>query len=299
MSNRAYVLLEDRGHLAVSGDDRLEFLQGLISNDIEKVGAAHAIYAALLTPQGKFLHDFFITQRGDGLLLDCERSRLDDLYTRLRRYRLRASVDLSDASDELVTAVLIGEGALAALDLPAEPGRAMPFAGGLAYVDPRLAGLGARAVLPGAGAVEALTAAGFTATPRKTYDQLRLGFGVPDGSRDLAVEKAFLMESNFDELNGIDWDKGCYVGQELTARTHYRGLVRKRLMPVEIDGPAPDAGTPVMLDGKNAGEFRSASDGLGLALLRLEQVEKATAEGKPLVAGEARLTPHKPDWAGY
>ena len=130
------------------------------------------------------------------------------------------------------------------------------------------------------------------------YDRLRVALGVPDGSRDLKVEKAILLENGFDELNGIDWDKGCYMGQELTARTRYRGLVRKRLMPVEIDGPAPDAGTPVMLGDKEAGEIVSTTDGLALAMLRLEYLDPPPAPGA-FTAGTARVTPRKPDWAKF
>ncbi|MCH8153860.1 MAG: hypothetical protein IH786_01110 [Proteobacteria bacterium] len=125
---------------------------------------------------------------------------------------------------------------------------------------------------------------------RDDYERLRIGQGVPDGSRDLEIERSTLLENGFDELGGIDWDKGCFMGQELTARTKYRGLVKKRLVPVEIDGPAPAPGTPVTADGKDAGVLRSVADGLGLALIRLEHLEA------PLSAGAARLTVRKPDW---
>jgi folate-binding protein YgfZ len=129
---------------------------------------------------------------------------------------------------------------------------------------------------------------------REDYDHLRISLGVPDGSRDLPVEKAILLENGFDELNAIDWDKGCYMGQELTARTRYRGLVRKRLMPVAIEGPAPEFGAPLLLGDKEAGEMRSASGDIGLALVRLE----ALGQGA-LTSGASRLTPAKPDWAKF
>jgi folate-binding protein YgfZ len=157
-------------------------------------------------------------------------------------------------------------------------------------VDPRLPELGARAVLPKAGAEAALQGAGLAPAGPTDYDALRIRLGVPDGSRDLEVERATLLENGFDELGGIDWDKGCFMGQELTARTKYRGLVKKRLVPVEIDGPTPEPGTPVTADGKDAGVLRSTADGLGLALIRLEHLEA------PLSAGAARLTPMKPAW---
>ena len=169
----------------------------------------------------------------------------------------------------------------------------------MVYADPRLAQAGARAILPKAGGEAALRDAGFTAGDRDEYDTLRLALGLSDGSRDLIVEKSILLESNFDELHGVDWDKGCYMGQELTARTKYRGLIKKRLMPVDIDGDIPPPGTPVTLAGKDVGEIRSARDGKGLALLRLEQVERVLAGDGEFVSGGARLTPRKPDWAAY
>jgi folate-binding protein YgfZ len=138
--------------------------------------------------------------------------------------------------------------------------------------------------------VAALEGAGFAAAMLADYDALRIDHGVPDGSRDLEVERSPLLENGFDELHGIDWDKGCFMGQELTARTKYRALIKKRLLPVTIEGPAPEPGTQITAGGKDAGVLRSSVDGVGLALLRLEHLEA------PLLAGEARLTPRKPDW---
>jgi folate-binding protein YgfZ len=125
------------------------------------------------------------------------------------------------------------------------------------------------------------------------YDALRLPLGVPDGSRDLQVEKALLLENGFDELNGVDWKKGCYMGQELTARTKYRALIKKRLFPVRIEGALPDPGTPVVRDGEEVGELRSGTGDRALAMLRLDAVR---GNGPPLTAGGARLLPETPPW---
>jgi folate-binding protein YgfZ len=179
--------------------------------------------------------------------------------------------------------------------LPPERGAAAPFPDGVAYVDPRLAEMGARLLLPRAVGAAPLTERSFRAGDVAAYDRLRLSLGVPDGSRDLVLDKSILLESGFEELNGIDWQKGCYVGQELTARTKYRGLIKKRLMPVAVEGPLPPPGTPVMAGDQEAGEMRSGRDGIGLALLRLE----ATGDGKPLTAAGAKLTPRKPAWANF
>ncbi len=295
-SGRYYAILEARGLVEAAGPDARPFLQGMVSADVDKLSPERALWAAFLTPQGKFLHEFFLTldpgpEAGeDRVLLDCEAARLDDLRTRLGRYKLRARVTLEDVSARYAVAAVFGAGALEALGLPAQAGCAAPFAGGLVHVDPRLPALGARAVLPRADAEAALQGAGFAPAGPADYDALRIRLGVPDGSRDLEVERATLLENGFDELGGIDWDKGCFMGQELTARTKYRGLVKKRLVPVEIDGPAPEPGTPVTADGKDVGVLRSVADGLGLALIRLEHLEA------PLSAGAARLTARKPDW---
>ena len=297
MPEPCLIRLEDRGLLSITGEDRVTFLQGLVSNDVRKVSPERAIYTALLTPQGKFLHDFFLAEHDGGFVVDCEADRRDDLRQRLGRYRLRSKVQIADVTHEFAVAALIGPDVGAPVGLAGgERGSAAPFAGGLAFIDPRLAELGVRLVVPAAGAAAALAGLGAREGTAAAYDALRLSLGVPAGSRDMPVEKAFLLESGFDELAGVDWQKGCYVGQELTARTKYRGLVRKRLLPVRIDGPPPEPGAPVMLGDKHAGDMRSAHDGLGLALLRLEMAAAAERGEGVLTAGEARLRPYRPDW---
>lgn len=295
MAEAHFFLAGERGVLAVSGPDRKAFLQGLITNDVEKIAPQRAIHAALLTPQGRYLHDFFMVEDGETLLIDCERARLPELQKKLSMFKLRSKVTLEDQSDRWAVAVIWGDGAREALKLPGEPGSASAFEGGIAYVDPRLGAMGCRAVLPSDKAAASLSLAGLTPADQAQWDIHRLALGVPDGSRDLPVEKAFLLESGFDELNGIDWKKGCYMGQELTARTKYRGLVRKRLLPVTVEGAMPAPGTLVMLGEKEAGEMRSGRDGHALAMLRLEMVEAAKNAG-PLTAGAATVTPHLPAW---
>jgi folate-binding protein YgfZ len=272
----------DRAVISVSGEDRASFLQGLISNDIHKAGPEHAIWAAFLSPQGKFLWDLFIVAHGDAFLLDVEAARAEEFRKKLSLYKLRAKVTV--AMTELsVFAVMNAK----ALDLGDAPGAARAFGDGVAYVDPRLARLGGRVVL---ASPEALVAVGLAETDLAEWDAVRMAAGIPDGSRDMEVDKALLLENGFDELGGVDFDKGCYMGQELTARTKYRGLIKKRLLPVAISGPAPASGTPLLAGEAEAGEMRSSSGDVGLALVRLEHL------GKPLTAGGATLTVSVPDW---
>ena len=291
MNDGSFVLLQDRGVLSVSGPDRRPFLQGLVSNDIERVTRDTAYYAALLTAQGKYLHDFVMVEAGESIWLETEAARLGDLKRRLSIYRLRAKVSLEEQPD-LAVAAVFGEGALAALGLSDTLGAARVLGSGVALVDPRLTALGARAILARDRAGCEFADLGLAEADFETYDRLRLSLGIPDGSRDLVPEKSILLEAGFDELNGIDWQKGCYVGQELTARTKYRGLVRKRLMPVKIHGPAPAPGTVVTAGGHEVGEMRSSCGELGLALLRVEPV----LQGRKLEAGAANLAPITPAW---
>jgi hypothetical protein len=297
MTGLRYHLPPDRAVIAVAGEDRQAFLQGLVSNDTAKVSADRAIYATLLTAQGRFLFDLFLAEHGGRYLVDCSAPRRAELVKRLSMYRLRSKVTIADADADWVTALVFGDGASAALGLSGGAGAATSIGGGVAYVDPRLPDLGVRLILPRAtarAALEGLSAA--EDADGAAYHRLRIGLGVPDAARDLTPEKSILLENGFDELDAIDWQKGCYMGQELTARTRYRGLVRKRLLPVRIEGTPPTPGTPLMLGDQELGEMRGASaDGtLGLAMIRLEALSGNSAP--TFHAGTAKLTPDVPRW---
>lgn len=281
--NAKIALLPERGVLEIGGPDRAAFLQGLISNDTAKLDNGQAIYAALLTAQGRYLHDFLLVATGDTYLLDGEAARLPDLMRRLAIYKLRSKVTLADAGGKFSVAAAFGDDAPRALNLAGGTG-AVPFAGGVAFIDPRDAKLGARLIVPREN-LGVLTERGFARADAADYDRLRLSLGVPDGRRDLVPEKSLLMESGFDRLNGIDWNKGCYIGQEITARMKYRALVKKQLVPVSVSGPLPEPGTAITAGGDEIGELRSGRDGAALAVLRLDALDKA-----PLRAGDAVIS---------
>jgi folate-binding protein YgfZ len=269
----------------------------MISNDTNKIAPERAIYAAFLTPQGKYLFDFFIVEQNGALLFDVEAARRDEMIKRFTLYRLQAKVIFTDRTGELSVAAMWGDDTALALGLDPAPGSAKTLADGTIYVDPRLGAAGARAILPTAELAVAFDDVGASAATLEAYDCHRLALGLPDGSRDLIVDKSLLMESGFEELNGIDFKKGCYIGQEMTARTKFRGLVRKRLLRVDIDGHLPAPGTPVMAGGTELGEMRSGRDGVGLALLRLDRLAKARTQGAAISAGDVALTPVTPGWA--
>ena len=263
--------LPARGVIEVAGEDRVSFLQGLVSNDVEQVAPGHAVWAGLLTPQGKYLADFFILTGGDTLLLDCERSQIPTLVPKLSRFRLRAKVTVA-ARDDLRVGAAWGDTAPAS---------------GIVAPDPRLPKAGWRRISAMPLAVNAYP---------HDWDRHRLALALPDGTRDLEVDKTVLLEAGFDDLGGISWTKGCYMGQELTARTKYRGLLKRRLVPVILapgtqDTDLPEPGTPVLDDGVEVGTLRSSRDGIGLAVIRLDAI------GKPLSAMGKRLTAGWPAWA--
>ncbi len=295
MAKAQYTRLEDRGVIAVTGEDRTAFLQGIVSNDMNKLAPERSGYGAFLTPQGKYLFDFFMAIDGETLLIEGEAERLGDFIKRLSMYKLRAKVDLADASGRYAVHAAFGDGVAASLGLDETRGTSKQVDGGVAFVDPRLAAAGVRVLASPDKAKSLFAAADMEPADPAGYDRHRLSLGLPDASRDLVVDKATLMESGFDELGGIDWQKGCYMGQEVTARMKHRGLVKKRLMPVVIAGEAPEPGTDVTLDGRNVGEMRSASGDRGMALLKLDTLN---ADGD-LEAGGAKLTPERPDWATF
>ena len=269
--------LPGRGVIEVGGEDRVSFLQGLVSNDVADTAPGRAVWAAFLTPQGKWLADFFVFADGDRLLLDVERAQIAMLVPRLSRYRLRAKVTVAAVEAYRVYAGW-GRGSdpdtnIAHLTTGGVPAITTP--------DPRLPNAGWRIV-----AKEPIP----TNATAGDYDAHRLSLGLPDGSRDMESEKSILLEAGFDELQGVSWSKGCYMGQELTARTKYRALIKRRLVPVTIEGPSPAPGTPLFKDGVNVGTMRSSHDKTGLAVIRLDAI-KAT-----LICGDATLTPTVPPW---
>jgi len=299
MAERKFIVLERRSVLVVAGADAGAFLQNLISNDVDRVEVRRAIYATLLTPQGKFLHDFVVSthpQAADGYLIETEAGRVDDLEKRLTMYRLRADVTMTRADPVWAVFAGFGDGTAQALGLESDAGSAAATAGGVICVDPRLVALGIRAVGPAPDMRQRLEAAGFSETDQSAYEHLRLSLGVPDGSRDILVEKSYPLECNLDDLNAIDYEKGCYVGQELTARTHHRAKIRKRLFPVKSQGPVPEAGTPITFNGKEVGEMRSGDGQQGLALLRIESLRSAEAGGPPLMVDGMEIVPDIPAW---
>ncbi len=286
------VPLNDRAILRVAGPEARIFLQGLISNDIHKVTLERAIYATLLTPQGKFLFDFIIAQHGDGLLLDCEAARAAQLLKRLTMYRLRADVQLADVTADWAVHALF--------PAPAEAGAVETEGEGLVIGDPRHGALGRRLIQP-AGAALPVAFQDMAEGTLDDYARHRIGLGVPEGGVDLVPDSSFLLESNVEEMNGVDFTKGCYVGQELTARTKHRGSVRKRILPLDLPAPLPETGAVVRAGERDVGTVTSGTplaDGRVrvLALMRIDRLREAQAQDHGLSIDGRPAVLDTPDW---
>jgi folate-binding protein YgfZ len=296
---RAITPIANRSLIFLHGPDKSPFLQGLMSNDVNKIGPRQSIYAAFLTGQGKFLHDLFLGAMTDQFWLDIETDRRADFLKKLQLYKLRSAISVDDAAHRYrIYGLWGGDG----LNGPDAPGATQIIDDCVLYRDPRLAAMGWRLIAPAHYSLEAL-AEKFSAKqqPWAEYDYNRAALGLPDGSRDIEIDRGIILENGLDELRGIDWDKGCYLGQELTARTRYRGLIRKRLLPCIIQQPpaTPIAfGSAVLQDGKEVGESRSFIPGIGtkpplvMVLLRLEALKNP----HPLYIGDMEITPQIPNW---
>ncbi|MCC6778810.1 MAG: folate-binding protein YgfZ [Hyphomicrobiales bacterium] len=282
-------LLPDRGVVKVVGDDARKLLNGLITADLAQVSAQHARFAALLTPQGKIIADFIIVEApaadGGGFFLDCPRALAPTLVQRLNLYKLRAQAMIEDLSETL--------GVLAAWDGMGETEI------GLCYADPRLPELGLRCMLPPHLAADAAADLGATLVDAADYEVHRISAGAPRGGLDFTYGDAFPHETDMDQLGGVDFGKGCFVGQEVVSRMQHRGTARTRVVPVRYDTSAPEAGTPVTAADKPIGVLGSTAQGHGLALLRLDRAAEALAAGQPLMAGGVELRLARPTWARF
>jgi folate-binding protein YgfZ len=282
MSHCHASVLGSRGVLSVRGPDARKYLQGLITNDIGKAQGGDAIHAGLLSPQGKILFDFFAVPEGDGFLIDVAQDKAAELLKRLGFYRLRALVEIAEEPGFAVAA--------------AWGGTPRPPQGAILYADPRLAALGFRMLVPsGTGAAEL----GCEAASEADYHAFRISLGVPEGGRDYAFGDTFPHEALFDELNGVDFAKGCYVGQEVVSRMEHRGTARKRIVRVDGVLPLPASGTSIETNGLSIGTLGSVSGRSGLAMIRLDRAETALGAGKALTAGGIEVALRRPAFAHF
>ena len=279
--------LADRGVVRVTGADAEKLLQGIVSNDMELLASQPAIHAALLTPQGKILFDFFVVRAGDGFLLEVARDKAADLVKRLNLYKLRAKVDIQDASEDYRVLALWGS-----------PSGREEITDTVSFADPRLPALGSRILADTRSARGKVAAAdAFDAAP-EDYHAHRIALGVPEGGKDYVLGDTFPHEADLDQLGGVSFSKGCFVGQEVVSRMQNRANVRKRVVPIQGEAPLA-SGAEVTAGTAAIGTVGSVSGRLALALLRLDRVAEAKAKDQILAAGGVAVTLSKPDWATF
>lgn len=250
--------LPDRAVIRFTGDDRTTFLQGLITQDMNRLAHERAIFAALLTPQGKILFDFFVVTDGDALLIDCNADAAPALLKRLSMYKLRAKVALAidDGLKVCASANEIKEG----------------------FADPRHDAMGWRTISAQAGAAVS-----------DAYDLRRIAAGVPEFGKDFGADEMFLTDVNFDLLNGVNYKKGCFIGQEVTSRMKRKGDIRRRTLIASFDGAPPSKGAAITAGASTLGEILNRTDGAALAAVRLDRLEKARAEQTPILCKDREL----------
>ena len=273
--------LTDRGVLRVSGADAKTFLQGLVTNDLNKTDDGGAIFAGFLSPQGKILFDFFVVPDGDDFLIEAPVESLDALAKRLSFYKLRSAVTVEAEPAWTVAAAWGGT--------PALPD------GAIAFADPRLPELGLRILLRDGSVLD--EAVGAPAS-EADYHAHRIALGVPEGGPDYAYGDTFPHEALYDQLDGVDFKKGCYVGQEVVSRMQHRGTARKRVVPVDGDAPL-EPGAEVLAGSVTLGAIGSAHGPHGLALLRLDRLASAKAKGTTPQAGSTTITVRLPAFATF
>ena len=282
------ILFPDRSILRVTGEDAAKFLNGIVTSAVDSLAPGRAVFTALLTPQGKIVVDFFAVaiadDEGGGFILDAPKPLADELAKKLNFYKLRAKVDIA-ARPELASAVILD--------------RAPPEDLGLIYVDPRQAGLGWRVVLPAEGAAAALAAAGAAMVETDSWQGRRISLGIPEGGKDFIYGDTFPHEADMDLIGGVDFHKGCFIGQEVVSRVERRDVARKRVVPVAFEEGAPEAGAEILIGERPAGFMGSSAGRLGLAMIRLDRVNDGMKEGAVLKSGGVALQLVKPDWADF
>lgn len=294
MSNR-YLVLNHRAVLRLHGKDARSFLQGMVTQDVDSVTESHSAWAALLNAQGKYLYDFFIIADGDALLLDCDGQQATELQRLLAMYKLRADVTIEDLSTS--HHVLAAMGDMTPLALPQHAGRTERFHEGsiIAFVDPRHADMAARVISPAGEGETWVLQRGYAQASMRDYEHHRIALGVPRAGMDNLPQKTLLLENGFEELHGVSFDKGCYVGQEVTARTKHRANLHKQLYIVHGNA-LPESGSDITLGDRVVGDLRSSCEDTGLAVIRNEAVEKAASGEAVLKAGNTEIRAEKPRW---
>ena len=286
ISEKKYYQLFESNFFLISGKDRVDFLQGLTSNDIKKVSENNIIYSSILSPQGKFFFDFFITNYEGSLLVECCKSIREEFIERLSIYKLQSDINLQHKND--LKSYLLSIDRLDEI-------KKMNINEIKCFNDPRFEKEVLKIYCDEASFLTLKENLNLSLLTEKEYQYLRIKNTIPNFEYDSDKAKSTLLELRFDDLNGIDWEKGCYMGQELTARTKYRGTVKKKIFGLKVEGEIIDRS--VYYKDKNIGEVKSFFDDYGIAILRINEVNECITVNEKLSCNGAALTPFVPKWS--
>ena len=288
--------LKDRSILSITGPDTLAFLQGIVTNDMEKLVEKKMQFSAILNPQGKYLYDFFIFYTSTGIFIDCQKDTVDTLEKTLNMYRLRAKVEINNRRDAFSIFSIIRQQNEVKISTEGQYENLNKFKGVITSADPRLTQLGTRAIIPNEFENQIIPMNGFIEKNEIWCKHLQISLGVADYIPNSMLRGYFPLELGFDELKAVSFTKGCYVGQEVTARMKVRNLVKKRLFPVSFQGEIPTTGTNILSQGKGVGEILAVTNNQGLAMLRIEALNQALNEDRELLAENTLVKPTIPSW---
>lgn len=283
MTHTQFCELTDRTLLNINGPDAISFLHGLVTCDVENLKTGEITFGALLSPQGKILFDFFVIKSVDGYMLDIDKSMCDDFLHKLKFYKLRADIEISKAADKTKVFAVFGDAPENMLKIVMD---------GICVPDPRLDKLGLRAYIN-------RIPVDYLVVEPDEYVALRNVHGMPSGGTDFIFGDAFPHEALMDQFGGVDFKKGCYIGQEVVSRMQHRGTARKRFISVTSDVNMPDIGTEIVVNGKTVGKIASKFGKNAIALIRLDQAGAAVKNNETILAGSTAVKLHLQEWVNF
>ena len=283
MTTSKYIVLNETKFVSIKGQDNKDFLQGIITNDINKCGKK-VIYSCMLTPQGKFLSDFFVIPLKDSFLLEINQKFFDDFITKLKLYKLRSKIEIEEIN-YLTSIVIINNSS----DRGLEVGLIISHNEYIEYVDPRNINLGHKILIKNELVDNLINSNNFELSNIKEYQKIMVQNVIPNSLKDLVVNKSLLLENNFEQINALDWEKGCYVGQELTARMKYRALIKKSIRLIKVNSGKVKSGDQIFLENKNIGKITSIIEGIGLAMIKIEDANNAKKNDNTLSTTDGQI----------
>jgi len=288
-------VLDDRGFIQIKGDEAKDFLQSIVTNDIEKISKNFTLFSSIFTPQGKYLHEFFILKIENGYLLECEKTAVLEILKFFNFYKLRSKIDLIDVSQKYTSTIITLEKFKTINKDNVSKSSTIKYNDSLIYVDPRNEGLGARIVLQTKNTDYLIKKLNLKKIDKKNYYKKSFNLGIPQVNLNNLKNKIFGIENNLDELNGIDFKKGCYIGQENTSRIKLRNKLRRRVLPIEEVSGKVSENDIIKYKDNEIGKILIDKPFI-FAIVKIIDPELKEFSDKELVCGNSKVKVLKPEW---